>query len=273
MISDFFSYQFLQNAFFASILASIACGIIGVVILEKKLVMMSGGISHTSFGGIGLGYLLGIEPLIGGFLFSILASLGIIKIKKGTKTSEDTLIGMMWAVGMALGIVFISIRSGYPPDMTSYLFGDILTVSRVDLIFMLFLDVLLFGVIFIFFEYWKTYLFDEELLKVLNYNVDKFEIVLYLLIAISIVILIKAVGIILVIAMLTIPASIAKMFLNELKLVMLLSCFLGLINFLVGLGISYYINISSGATIIIVSTVSYIAASLIKKSLNARASA
>jgi len=267
MIHDFLSYQFLQNAFFASLLASIACGIIGVIIVEKKLVMMSGGISHTSFGGIGLGYLLGIEPLIGGLIFSILAALGVLKIKKKTKTSEDTLLGMMWATGMALGIVFISIRSGYPPDMTSYLFGDILTVSSVDLLFMLVLNVILVAVVFSFFEYWKAYLFDEELLRVLSYNVERFEVVLHLLIAISIVVLIKAVGIILVIAMLTIPASIAKMYVKELKKLIFFACLLGLFHFLLGLVISYYINISSGATIILVSTVSYGFFASIKKYL------
>lgn len=267
MIQDFFSYQFLQNAFFASILASLACGIIGVIIVEKKLVMMSGGISHTSFGGIGLGYLLGIEPLIGGLIFSILAALGVIKIKNQTKTSEDTLLGMMWAAGMALGIVFISIRSGYPPDMTSYLFGDILTVSSMDLMFMLGLNVILVSTIFLFFEYWKAYLFDEEFLQVLNFDIKKFEVVLYLLIAISIVVLIKAVGIILVIAMLTIPASIAKMFVKDLKQLIFFACFLGLLHFLLGLIVSYYVNISSGATIILVSTVSYGIFALLKKTL------
>jgi zinc transport system permease protein len=267
MIQDFFNYQFLQNAFFASLLASLACGIIGVIIVEKKLVMMSGGISHTSFGGIGLGYLLGIEPLIGGLIFSILAALGVIHIKKQTKTSEDTLLGMMWAAGMALGIVFISIRSGYPPDMTSYLFGDILTVSKTDLWFMLALNLVLVAGIFLYFEYWKTYLFDEELLQVLGFNIDKFEVILYLLIAISIVVLIKAVGIILVIAMLTIPASIGKMFVTDLKKLIIFACILGLVHFLVGLVISYYVNISSGATIILVSTVSYGLFTNIKKYL------
>lgn len=265
MIQDFLSYQFLQNAFFASLLASIACGIIGVIIVEKKLVMMSGGISHTSFGGIGLGYLLGIEPLIGGLIFSMLAAVGVIKIKNQTKTSEDTLLGMMWAAGMALGIIFISIRSGYPPDMTSYLFGDILTVSKSDLMVMLLLNVFLVGIIFLFFEYWKAYLFDEELLQVLEFKVERFELVLYLLIAISIVVLIKAVGIILVIAMLTIPASIAKMFVKDLKKLIIFATILGLFHFLLGLMISYYINISSGATIILISTASYGLFTVIKK--------
>lgn len=265
MIQDFLTYQFLQNAFLASLLASIACGIIGVIIVEKKLVMMSGGISHTSFGGIGLGYLLGIEPLIGGLIFAMVAAVGVIKIKNQTKTSEDTLLGMMWAAGMALGIIFISMSSGYPPDMTSYLFGDILTVSQSDLMVMLLLNIFLVGIIFLFFEYWKAYLFDEELLQVLEFDVQKFELVLYLLIAISIVVLIKAVGIILVIAMLTIPASIAKMFVKDLKKLIIFATILGLIHFLIGLAISYYIDISSGATIILISTASYGIFTIIKK--------
>ena len=129
MIEALFSYTFIRNALMSAILASIVCGIIGTIITQKRLVSMSGGIAHASFGGIGLGYLLGIEPIIGGLIFSTLASLGISTIKRRTNTNADTLIGMFWSVGMALGILFIALTPGYPPDMTSYLFGDILTVS------------------------------------------------------------------------------------------------------------------------------------------------
>lgn len=145
MIEALFKYTFMQNAFIASILTGIVCGIIGTIIVEKRLVSMSGGIAHASFGGIGLGYLLGIEPIIGGLVFAVMSSLGIATIKRKTNTNSDSLIGIFWSVGMALGILFISLTPGYPPDMTSYLFGDILTVSSFYLKIMAVLKCLIIG--------------------------------------------------------------------------------------------------------------------------------
>ena len=116
MIKALFEYSFLQNAVISAILASIACGIIGTIVIEKRLTMMSGGIAHTAFGGIGLGYLLGIEPIIGALIFSIAAALGVVTIKRKTNMNTDIPIGLFWSAGMALGIIFISITPGYPPE-------------------------------------------------------------------------------------------------------------------------------------------------------------
>ena len=160
MIEAFFKYSFMQNAFIASILTGLVCGIIGTVIVEKKLVSMSGGIAHASFGGIGLGYLLGIEPIIGGLVFAVASSLGIATINRKINTNSDSLIGIFWSVGMALGILFISLTPGYPPDMTSYLFGDILTVSSFYLKIMAVLSLIIIFSITIIFNYWKAYLFE-----------------------------------------------------------------------------------------------------------------
>ena len=129
MIEAIFKYTFLQNAFLTALFASVVCGIVGTIIVEKKLVSFSGGIAHASFGGIGLGYLLGFEPIFGGIGFAVLSAFGVAQIRKRSNTNEDTLISMLWAAGMALGILFIALTPGYPPDMTSYLFGDILTVN------------------------------------------------------------------------------------------------------------------------------------------------
>lgn len=123
LIRSLFEYQFLQNAVISAILASIACGIIGTIIIEKRLVMMSGGIAHTAFGGIGLGYLLGIEPIIGALFITICAAMGIATIKRKTTMNTDIPIGIFWAAGMSLGILFIALTPGYPPDMTTYLLG------------------------------------------------------------------------------------------------------------------------------------------------------
>lgn len=251
MISELFKYSFLQNAFFAAILSSIVFGIIGTIIVEKKMVMMSGGIAHTSFGGIGLGYLVGIEPIIGALFFSIMAALGISYINKRAKTNSDALLGMFWSIGMALGILFIAFTPGYPPDMTSYLFGDILTVSNLSIKMMIIVDIIVLISIVALFNYWKTYLFDEEFSKVIGLPVVLLENFLLVLIALTIVILLKVVGIILVIALLTIPPAIAKFYTYDLKKMMIISTIVGMIFSLTGLYISYQFNIASGATIIL----------------------
>ncbi len=268
MINAIFQYDFLQNAVISALLASIACGIIGTIIMEKKLVMMSGGIAHTAFGGIGLGYLLNIEPIIGGLFFSLLASIGIAKIHRKTNTYSDILIGMFWSFGMALGIIFITFTPGYPPDITSYLFGNILTVSKTDLIIIFLLNLIIIFVVSAYFNYYKAYLFDEEFAAVLDIPVNILEYILFILIALTVVVLIRIVGIILIIALLTAPASIAKQFTYNLKKLILLSVFLGAIFCLTGLWISYRLNIPSGASIIIISTLSYFIITIFNKNIS-----
>ncbi|PAB57230.1 hypothetical protein CCE28_19285 [Anaeromicrobium sediminis] len=258
MFYDLFQYEFIENAIKGAFLASIVCGIIGTIIVEKSLVSMSGGITHASFGGIGLGYYLGIEPMIGALIFSTMASLGITAIKRSSNTKADTLIGMFWSLGMALGILFINLTPGYPPDMTSYLFGDILTISSQYINMMIVLTVIILGAIGSIFNHWKAYLFDEEFSKSLGINILNLEKLLYVLISFSIVILIKVVGIILVIALLTIPVATAKLLTYNLQKVMILSSIFGVIYSLSGLYISYEYNIPSGATIILVSIFAYI---------------
>ncbi len=267
MIEALFHYNFLQNAFFSAILASISCGIIGTIIMEKKLVMMSGGIAHTAFGGIGLGYFLGIEPIIGALFFSIAAAVGIANIQKKTHTGSDILIGMFWSLGMALGILFISFTPGYPPDMTSYLFGDILLVSRMDLNITIALDLIIIFTILLFFDSFKAYLFDEEFATVIGIPASILEYILYILIALTVVILIRVVGIILIIALLAVPPSIAKQFSYQLKNVILLSVGLGTCFCLSGLWISYTIHIPSGAAISILSVLTYMITSTIKRNV------
>lgn len=257
MIASFFSYSFIQNAFVSAILASLISGIIGTIIVEKKLVSMSGGIAHASFGGIGLGYLLGIEPIIGGVAFAVSASLGIRSINKSSKIKNDTLVGIFWSVGMALGILFISITPGYMPDMTSYLFGDILTVPDIYIYFMTILCVITLVIVFLFYNYIKAYLFDELYANTMGINVNLIEIMIYILIPLCIIALVKVVGIILAIALLTIPTSIAKMFCSRLEKVIIVSVLLGIFFSFTGIFISYWLNIPSGASIIVFSSIVY----------------
>lgn len=264
MIEAISKYTFLQNAIYSAFLASIVCGIIGSIIIEKKLVMMSGGIAHTSFGGIGMGYYLNIEPIIGALIFSILSSITIAGIRKKTGTNSDTLIGIFWAMGMALGILFVAFTPGYPPDISSYLFGDILTVSKFDLTVMILLDILVIFVIVAFFNYWKAFLFDDEFTSVLGVETRIFDYTLFIIIALTIVVLIRVVGIILVIALLTVPSAIAKLFTYNLKKMMGLAILFGMFFSLAGLWLSYQFNIASGATIILLAGISYIITIIIK---------
>ncbi len=258
MLSSLFQYQFIQNAFIASIFASIVCGIIGVIIVEKKLVMMSGGIAHTSYGGVGLGYLLGFEPIIGAFLISICAALGIGYIKRKGGTRSDVIIGLFWSLGMALGILFIALMPGYPPDLSSYLFGSILSVTRTDLYLIAVLTLIVVFVIVALYDYWKSYLFDEEFATIVGIKTGFLEYLLFVLIAMSIVVLIRVVGIILVLALFTAPTAIAGLLAKSLKSRMVLSVVIGSFFCLTGLWISCVVNIPSGAVIVILASISYL---------------
>ena len=171
MFNDIFKYEFLTNALVASLLSSIICGIIGVIITEKKLTMMCGGIAHTAYGGVGLGYLLGIEPIIGAAAFSVSSAIAIGTIKRKTKANTDIIISLFWSLGMALGVIFISLMEGYPPDMNAYLFGNILSVTKLDIYLMLILVGITFLFTLMFFNDLKAYMLDSEFAKVIEEEV------------------------------------------------------------------------------------------------------
>jgi zinc transport system permease protein len=246
-------YQFMQNALLAGLLAAIACGIVGVYVVVKKVVFISGGIAHASFGGIGLGYLAGINPVLGAMIFAVASSLGIGLVTRRTRLPEDTAIGILWAMGMALGIIFIGLAPGYAPDLFSYLFGNILTVPFFDLMLMLILDVVIIAFVVLLYKEFLYLSFDEEFSTVSGVPTEGLYLLLLCLVALTVVVLIRVVGIILVIALLTIPAALARQFTHSLKKMMLLAILAGVIFTFSGLWISYVLNLASGATIILVS--------------------
>jgi zinc transport system permease protein len=264
LLSLLLKYHFLQNAVISAILASIVCGIIGSIIIEKRLVMMSGGIAHTAFGGIGLGFFLGIEPMIGALIITIGAAMGIATIKRKTDTNTDIPIGIFWSAGMSLGILFIALTPGYPPDMNTYLFGDILTVSRNNLYIMLTLDALVILVVAALFNPLKAYLFDEEFSTVIGVNTTLIEYLLFTVIALTVVVVIHVIGIILIMVLLTAPPAIAKLFTHDLKRLMLYSILLGIFFTLIGLWISYTLNIPSGAAIALFISIVYGGISIVR---------
>jgi zinc transport system permease protein len=251
-------YQFIRNALIAGALASIVCGIIGVMIAEKKCVMLTGGIAHTSYGGVGLGYFLGFEPVIGAFLFAVGAALGIGYIKRSGTLRSDVITGLFWSTGMALGILFISLMPGYPPELSSYLFGSILAVTKADILFMSGLTIVVVLSVAGFFEYWKMFLFDQEFSHVRGIRTALMEYLLYILIALSVVVLIRVAGIILILALFTAPNAIASLFTRRIAPRMMLSAAVGLFLCFAGLVISYKLNLPSGAAIVILSAGSFL---------------
>ncbi len=257
MIEALFRYQFLRNALFSGLLASVVCGVVGVIVIEKKLVMMSGGIAHTSYGGVGLGYLLGFEPILGAFLFSVLSAVGVGYVRRRGGARSDVIVGLFWSLGMALGILFIGLMPGYPPDLSSYLFGSILSVTGTDLALAGAFAFVVTAAVVVFFNDWKAYLFDEEFAAIIGVRTALLEYLLLILIAMTIVALIRVVGIILVMALLTAPAAAAGMLTGNLKWRMVYSALLGAAYCVAGLWASYAMNIASGACIAIIAVACY----------------
>ncbi len=250
MLSELLEYKFIVNSLLAGILASVTCGIIGTYIVTRRMVFLSGGITHSSFGGIGLGYYLGFNPIIGAAVFGILSALGIEFISKRSNIREDSAIGILWSFGMAVGIMFVFLTPGYAPNLMSYLFGSILTVSALDIILMSALAMILVLFFVLFYRVILFVSYDQEYAKTHKIAVSLINYILIALVALTIVLNIKVVGIILVISLLTIPQSIANLFTKNFKNIIILSIVIGLAGAFLGLVISYKINIPSGASII-----------------------
>jgi zinc transport system permease protein len=222
------------------------------------MAFISGGISHASFGGIGLGYYLTqyiswMTPVYGALIFTLFSALGMGTFIRKTRLSEDTTIGIMWAVGMALGIIFIGLTPGYTPDLFSYLFGSILTVSISDLIMMAVLDAIIIVIVLSLYKELLAISFDQEFGTALGLPTQRLYLILLCLIALTVVLLIRVVGTVLIIALLTIPAATARQHTHNLKNMMLLSIVFGIIAVLGGLWLSYELDLASGATIILFS--------------------
>ncbi len=262
---EILQYEFMRNALIAAVLVNIACGIVGTYVVIKKIVFISGGISHAAFGGIGLGYFLGINPIIAAVPFSILSAVVIGLIGRRSRLSEDTAIGIIWAVGMALGILFINLTPGYAPDLFSYLFGNILTIPVYDLYLMLAMDLVIIIIAVLFFREFYAVSFDEEYSTITGIPGNLLYLLLLCIIALSVVILIRIVGIILVIALLTIPASICRQFTYDLKKLMISSIITGIVITITGLWISYLLDLASGATIILLLAVVFFISYFMKK--------
>jgi zinc transport system permease protein len=252
---DALSYEFLRNALLAGVLASVLCGVIGTFVVVKKLAFISDGISHAAFGGMGLCFFLGIDPLLGAIPVALACAFALGAVDRETIRSYDALIGVLWAVGMAVGVVFVYKTPGYAPNLMTYLFGNILLVTRRDLLAILVLAVSVLATLFLFFKGIVAVAFDEVFARVRGLQVRLLMALLLGMIALSVVILIQVVGIILVVALLTIPSVISLMLWKDLRSVLLGSVGIGVGITLGGLVLSFNYDLPSGPAIILLGAV------------------
>jgi len=243
-------FEFMQNALLAGILTSIICGIIGTLIVVNRLVFLSGGIAHSAYGGIGLAFFFGWPYMVGTIGFALFAAMIMAAVSLRARHRADTIIGVMWAMGMACGILLLDITPGYNVDLMSYLFGSILSVPRSDLISMGLIGVLILGLIVFFFEDLLAMSYDEEFAQIRGVPVKRLYFMLIGIVAITVVMVVQVVGLILVIALLTIPPYIAEKYTKSMITMMLLSCLLGMFFTTGGLWLSYTFDMTSGAAII-----------------------
>ncbi len=262
---DALQLEFMQRALVAGVLASIACGIIGTYVVVNRFVFVSGGIAHAAYGGIGLGYFLRTNPVLSAVVFSVGAALAMGAVQRKTRERADTIIGMMWAIGMGLGIILVDLSAGYVVDLMSYLFGSILTVPRADLVIMFLLDIVIILLVTIFYKELLAISFDETFATAANVQVDAIYLLLFCLVALTVVMLMRVVGLILVIALLTMPAAIGGQFTSNLRRMMVMSVVLGIVFTSVGLWLSYLLDLTSGATIILTSACAFLVAMVYKE--------
>ena len=265
---EMFQYDFMLRAIYAGLLASIAFGIIGTYVVMKRIVFIAGGIAHASFGGVGLSFYLDWDrdtgPIIGASLFALASALGIGVLSKETLEREETTIGIVWAVGMAMGAYFLAMTEGYAVSPSSYLFGNILFLKTLDIqLLAILMGVIVTSMALLFHKIQAT-AFDEEFSMVVGVRTTLLHLYLLCLVAMTIVLLTKFLGVILVLAMLTIPASLVGRFTHDLRWIMLYSSVLSAVFIIVGLCTSYYWDTATGATIVIQSAVVYLAVILLQ---------
>jgi len=264
-IQNIFAYDFMRNALFASLLVGISCGLIGTLVVLNRIVFLGGGIAHAAYGGVGLAYYFGQDPMLGAILFSIISALGMGAVHLRTKARSDTLIGVMWSIGMAIGIIFVSLTPGFKADLMSYLFGSLLAVSGTDLQVMALIAMLVIVFVALLYRSLQAISFDETFSTVRNLPVKELYLLMLVMIGLTVVVAMRVVGLIMVIAMLTIPPATANLFLKDMKGMMLLSIGLGWLFSSVGLVVSFALNLQAGPVIILVAALSYLAAAGIKK--------
>lgn len=258
-------YDFLQTALIAGLLASLGCGVMGSYVVVKRIGYMAGGIAHTVLGGMGAALFFGFSPALGALGVAIASALLIGWIKIHWQEQEDTLIGALWAIGMSIGVIFIYQTPGYSTDLMSYLFGNILLIPQDLLWQMLLLDVLVVTLIVAFYRQFLVVSFDEEYARLRGLPVTFFYLLFLCLVAVTVVLLVQVVGLVLVIALLTLPAAIAGHYIHTLGRMMVLASLLGMLFSTLGIAISWSLDLPTGAIIILLASAAYILSAIFNR--------
>ncbi len=269
-INALLQHSFLQTALLAGVLASLGCGVMGSYVVVKRIGYMAGGISHSVLGGMGAALFFGFSPTLGALLAAIGAALAIGWVKLRLRAQEDTLIGALWAIGMSVGILFISRTPGYSTDLMSYLFGNILLVSVDQLWEMAVLDAFMITLVLAFYRQFLAISFDEEFARLRGVPVTFFYLLFLCLVAITVVMLVQVVGLVLVIALLTLPAAIAGHYIHTMGRMMMLASVLGALFTSAGIALSWQLDMPAGAIIILLSGVCYLLSAVISEAYGQR---
>jgi zinc transport system permease protein len=263
-------HTFLQTAVATALLASIGCGVMGTYVVVKRIAFLAGGIAHSVLGGMGAAVYFGFEPLHGALPAAVAAALLIGWVRLHWRAQEDTLISALWAIGMAIGVLFIAKAPGYQADLMSYLFGNILLVPQESLWFMIALDVLLLTIVGVYHRQFLAVVFDEEFARLRGVPVGFFYLLLLVLVAVTVVLLIQVVGLILVLALLTLPAAVAGHYVHSLGRMMLIATVLGALLSVTGLALSYGPDLPAGPTIILLAGGVYVLSAVLMQVLGRR---
>lgn len=251
LMADLFSYQFVWIALFVSFLVSVCSGIIGSMIVANKNVFVAGGVAHSAFGGVGLALFCGFSTMLGAMLFSILMALFLAYAFLYQRQRLDAYVGAGWALGMAIGVILIDLSPGYNNDISSYLFGSLLAVSKDEMLAMAIFDIIIIAFVRLYYYEILSLFYDSEFCTLRDMNVRVWTSIIFVLIAMGVVISMSVAGLILVLAILSIPAYIANLFSHSLKMMMIISWLLSLIFMWAGFFIAYWCNISIGACIVV----------------------
>ena len=256
-VMELLGYTFFQYALAGCFLASVVCGVVGTYVVTKRMIFISGGITHSSLGGVGLGLYFGISPIVGASLFSVMSGLGIEWLSRRRGVREDSAIAMFWTFGMSVGVMFSYLTPGYVPDLTTYLFGNILTIDDGDLIYLGVLAVAMTTFYVIYRRLVVLVAFDEDYARSLRLPVTLFKYVMTVSISLAVVSCIRIAGIVLTLSMLTVPVMTAMLFTTRYSRIIVLSVIICFVTCVSGLGLAYQVNIPSGTSIIFLSIILY----------------
>lgn len=251
---EIFQFPFMQRAFIAGIVIAAVLAFMGIFVILRRMAFFGDGIAHASLAGIAIGILTAVNPIPTAIIFSIIFALLIYFFERKTKLSSDVVIGILFTASMALGIILINLKQGYQPELISFLFGNILAIKTFELVLMVILSVFILGFLIFFYKKLTLLTLNRESAYLSGIKVNALEITFYILLAVSIVLGVKILGIILVSSLLVLPASIARLTSQSFKSLSITSIIWSEIIVIFGLILSYYLDWPSGATIIIFGT-------------------